>query len=426
MSTNGINFQNSGSSPAIKTQLCIYQHALNKMQNSSIMTAYILCKSCSKHGKHQQQFSDNLGTIDFAQYDAHYITIMNNGIAWLHRLYRHGSTWNVLPTPSCVELYPNLSIPNQRWDKVKRTISNTLCDVTQIWHCGIKQRKNALQNSVTSWKDRKCTAKLLGFRPNTYRYRIVNEILRINRGRQLMSKVAIRTNIFNWKESNQLEFFVDFETINDVTSICDLTPITTNTDIVGKNERIFMIGVGYRLPHDTTFHYKTFVMNNLMLAEEQRILDEFEAFMIDTHKQTNVNNTSTHHPNIFHWGNAEKAFMLRAQKRHQRSLHTLMTSFNWFDFSTVMRNEPIVIKGALNFSLKSIGNAMFRHGMIDIHWDEDGCCNGLDAMVTAIQAYKSHNVNTSPPSQIMNIVTYNKIDCQMVDAVVGFLRKKCV
>lgn len=428
MSANGVNFQNNGSSPAIKVQLCVYQHALNQMQDSSIMTAYILCKRCATIATNgTQQFSDNLGTIDFANYDSQHITVMNDGIAWLHRLYRHGASWSILPRPTVVELYPNLSTPNQRWDKVKRAISNTLCDITQIWHCGVKQRENALKHSITSWKDRNCTAKVLGFKPDTHRYRIVNEILRINRGRQLMSNVAIRTNEFNWKEKNQLEFFVDFETINDITSISDLSPVI-NTAPVGKNERIFMIGIGYRYPNDATFHYNTFIANNLTLGEEQRILDEFEAFMIKTTKSS----TNDTRPNIYHWGNAEQAFMQRAQKRHQRVWYSLVTAFNWFDFSSVMRNEPIVIKGAMNFGLKSIGNAMYKHGMIDIQWDTNGCCNGLDAMVMAIHAYKSQNNSnnskhliTTPPRQIMTIVKYNKIDCQMVDAVVGFLRKKC-
>lgn len=426
LAANGINFHNNASIPAIKTQLCVYQHALNAMQNSNIMSAYILCKKCTNtkypFTNKNKSFSDNFGTIDFAQYDAQYVDVMNKGLEWLHQLYRHGSTWEVLPNPSVVELYPNTSVMNPRWDKVKRVISNTLCDITQIWHCGIKQQRIAYQQSIKSWKDRRCTAKMLGFKPGSDRYRIVNEILRVNRGRNNMSKKKIQTNLFNWKEKNRLEFFVDFETINDITVVENMSPII-DTAVNGAHERIFMIGVAYRVPNCDTLEYKSFIANNLTLCEECRVLDAFESFMVQLAKQYDEI------PNVYHWSHAEYVFLQRAQKRHQRCWHSLMNDFVWFDFLNVVRKEAIIIKGALSFSLKSIGNAMYRHGMIDINWAVSDCCNGLDAMVMAMDAYNSSNFklnkHCTPPHQVLSIVPYNEIDCKMVDAVVQYLRNHC-
>lgn len=104
-------------------------------------------------------------------------------------------------------------------------------------------------------------------------------------------------------------------------------------------------------------------------------------------------------------------------------------NFTWVDFLTVMHKDAIVVKGAMNFSLKSIGNAMYRHGMIDINWDMSDCCNGLDAMVVAMDAYNGaaykSKKSTQPPKQVLSLVSYNKVDCMMVDAVVQYLRTNC-
>ena len=54
---------------------------------------------------------------------------------------------------------------------------------------------------------------------------------------------------------------------------------------------------------------------------------------------------------------------------------------NWFDFLTrVVREEPVVVRGAMGFGLKDVAQAMFNLGLIDTNW-EQGPGHGLGAMV---------------------------------------------
>ena len=45
---------------------------------------------------------------------------------------------------------------------------------------------------------------------------------------------------------------------------------------------------------------------------------------------------------------------------------------------------PIIIKGAKNFSLKTIGQSLNNNNIINLYWDMDNnIYNGLDAMILA-------------------------------------------
>ena len=92
---------------------------------------------------------------------------------------------------------------------------------------------------------------------------------------------------------------------------------------------------------------------------------------------------------------------------------------------TVFKKEPITIKGALNFGLKSVAKALYHNKMIEVIWDnENPCSNGLSAMVLAWKTYQRNilsDVHESPV--IQDIIKYNEIDCRVLWEIINYLRQ---
>ena len=86
----------------------------------------------------------------------------------------------------------------------------------------------------------------------------------------------------------------------------------------------------------------------------------------------------------------------------------------------VFIDEPIVIKGAMKYKLKEIGNAMFNHGLIKTKWFDDGISNGFEAMIEACNYYK--NRSKKDDNLMREIIKYNEVDCKVLYEIVEYLR----
>ena len=92
-------------------------------------------------------------------------------------------------------------------------------------------------------------------------------------------------------------------------------------------------------------------------------------------------------PLVFHWSHAETSSFVTAYnaaiQRHPDRAKNWMT-LRWFDFlKQVIKEEPVVVRGALSFGLKAIAQAMRNLGLIETKW-ESGPVDGLGAMVGAL------------------------------------------
>lgn len=96
-----------------------------------------------------------------------------------------------------------------------------------------------------------------------------------------------------------------------------------------------------------------------------------------------------------------------------------MNTIEWCDILDVYRDEPVVIKGAFNFSLKTVATALYNNGLIDLTWGAD-CTNGKDAMVQAWNYYKDGEKN---PEIMKSIEEYNQVDCEMLYVLLEYLRE---
>jgi hypothetical protein len=92
----------------------------------------------------------------------------------------------------------------------------------------------------------------------------------------------------------------------------------------------------------------------------------------------------------------------------------------------VFVSEPIVVKGSLNFNLKSIGRAMYDLKYVKTLWSDDGPSDGFGAMIDAVKYYKNKsNFGDSIENKknFQSIIDYNEIDCKIIWEIVDYLRK---
>ena len=132
-------------------------------------------------------------------------------------------------------------------------------------------------------------------------------------------------------------------------------------------------------------------------------------------------------PRIFHWSHAEVTQLERvynsARRRHGE--HAGWPELGWFDFQmTVMRGEPVTVRGALGFGLKAVAKAMHSHGLIETDW-ADSQVDGLGAMVGAWRCDTEAQQKGMPMTELPlmgDIAAYNEVDCRVMMEIVFYLR----
>ena len=120
-----------------------------------------------------------------------------------------------------------------------------------------------------------------------------------------------------------------------------------------------------------------------------------------------------------HWSPAEKSAYEKLQTRHFG-----LPNKKLLDLYQVFLDCPIVVKGALSYTLKSVAKALYENKLINTIWDtRNQCSNGLNAMLLAYNLYKNNkNVTTNLPT-MKEIESYNEIDCKCLYEIIMYLRK---
>ena len=415
---DGIHILNSESIPAYKGQLYIYTHALNKIQGININKAFIWGKKYfweSKSVKYERiDFLNKLGIIDYDGIDSEYINQTNNAIKWIHLVRNEGFTWNLLPIPCRAELFPNMKNDKDGpWRKLKNELNDKINEITSVIYCGIKHRQIAHQNSVYKWTDPNCTSKIMGFNPKNKQSIVLDSILNINRQTNDIIRPSFvnydRNNWYNQRK-NQIEFYLDFETLNsNFGSIIKDGIISYNS-----NQYIFMIGLGYISNNNWIFN--TFIMKEKSDKAEVNMFNEFYKYVNDLLKQNKKQIAK-----LYHWSGAEPHAYISFKNRN-RDIPFTDSNFMFYDLYKIFINEPIVVKGALNFSLKTIAKALKTHSIIDTCWDQSNpCSNGLTAMILANKIYENYD-NIEFNIVMKEITEYNEIDCKVMYEIHEFMR----
>ena len=329
---------------------------------------------------------------------------------------RKGGGWSVLPDPSIPELYPNAG--NQQdgpWHRAKQGILQNLEDLTLLWFVGAPGRAQGHAAGVRRWTELACTPAVVGLTGD--RAAILQAILDVNRSENgpPVRPSRITNTEKDWRRPARVEFYVDFETVNDLAD--DFSRIPER----GGQPLIFMIGCGH--VEDGDWRFVSFVADQIAEEHEASIIDAWLVHMATVQERLDSSNTA---PLVFHWSPAEVSTLETAYNsaiaRH--SSHS-WPSPQWFDFlGRVIRKEPVVVRGAHAFGLKPIAKALHSHGLIETLW-EDGPTDGLGAMVGAwwceLQA-RAEGKKLRDIDLMEQILRYNEVDCRVMMEAIRYLR----
>jgi hypothetical protein len=459
--SKGHEVLNSGSFPAYKGQLLIYNDALARVQGYDPQVTYLIGRKWTYTTKGEtfrgKSCCDRLGIVDYRGRDKEYIEKTAAAIEWIRDMRLNGGSWDISTTPfTRKELYPNMSFQHDYpWRSVKEAIAKDIKEITDLWMCGPKNRVAAHANGIYGWDDERCWSTKIGVTGNATSV-VLDKILKTNRDRssQIVFPLTIENNDYGWQERQTLEFYVDFEYVNDIDCKFDKMPFTDST------ASIFMIGVGYYDPMNKSsendgpssdgWNYRCFVAKDLSPAGEKEICQLFSDYVRQESEWHDCPN-----PLLIHWANAENWQWSHAVDKHngieklwidvERSVGvryrdgvigediiTIDGTENkveprWFDLLTIFKKEPITVKGSLGFGLKSIAGALAEHNLIKTTWDASlSCADGAGAMLGAFNACseaKRRRLSLADMPQIQDIKKYNEVDCKVLGEILVYLRE---
>jgi hypothetical protein len=395
---DGIHLQNSKKFRAYKSQILIYNQALGNIQGYTPRYAYILGRRWKYTSKKIKYFNDNcfnkLGVIDYNEVDKFIVNSTKFALKWERDVIKNGLNWSIYP-PTKFELYPNMCTDSYSYNSKKRVLAKDLGEITMLWNCSPKNRLNAFNNEITSWKDPNCNSKILGIRGK--RGDIIDKMIEVNREKYVVRPHKILNNDFDWKNGKVNELFVDFETFNDICQSFDTLPKQESFNI------IYLIGVGWI--DNGEWNYKKFICENPTKDNELVIMKNFISWV-----------EQLGNPPLFCW-HAEKGIWNRSVNDHKN--HNLK-KYEWVDMCKIFRKEPIIIGNCFNFGLKSIGKALQDNKLINVKLEAD-CSNGMTAMIRAWNCYQKYNNPIEAPL-MRDVIKYNEYDVKVLWKIVEYLR----
>lgn len=423
---DGIHLRNSNKNMlSNKGQLYIYNKILGKIQNYTPSKSYILGKK-TVYKKNSCVFIgepfNRAAHIDFRVNDFDIRSKTANAVNWIRNMRSQGHLWKLFP-PSRKELRPNMC---NSGDGVMYTIKEKIAekqnDITQLWMCGVANREYADKYGIVNWRTNpNLVSENLGVSGDKT-VSTLQLIIDYNQDTTLVEPFIptselpkkylihpnkIKTNLFKWRKSQNIEMFIDFETVSDLIS----------DEFSGS--LIFNVGIGYLI--DGKIKFKGFTVDELTIVGEKKLIIDMHTFI---HDMTQKHNNGKQ-PKLWHWSHAERTFYRSSIGRHINVIPTNQLLNNWCDLLKIFKDEPIVVRGSLNFSLKSVVKAFSDHGFINTNYQESKVANGLDAMVLAYQEHlkcQTNGMRLIDSKIIKDIEYYNQIDCKVLCEILLYLR----
>jgi hypothetical protein len=338
-------------------------------------------------------------------------------LAWVRRLRTEGAEWRVLPLPSVPELWPNMKASSDfPWHTAKTEIAAKLAELTILPRVNVDLRAAAHSVGVTRWDDERTSASLLGL--DGQHGRTLDAVIAVNRDTgDVLRPERVSADEDEWRVLPPAEVFVDFEFVHDMDDDFSTFPRK------GGQALIFQIGSGtYR---DRRWSFRQFTVDDLGVEAEGQMIDNWLAYLAKIARDAGCASASD--VRLVHWSLAEESNFERAyESARSRHPDRSWPALAWYDLlGRVFRAEPIVVKGAFSFGLKSIARAMRAHGLIETAWAE-GLADGAGAMAGAWSAAadsraRGRSLNESPVMQ--EIARYNEVDCRVMAEILDYLRR---
>ena len=429
----GGGLSNSGSSPAYKVQLHIYNRALARIQGYLPPKAFLLGRGWTQTKKGQLtrvgSCMDQLAPV------AHNEVVRerplgdhaDQAVQWLRRMRKDGHNWDALPAPSVKELHPNAKGDPGEWSSAVKQMVEQTEDLTALWYVSAAKRDAANDMGLTSWRSPNATPEALGVTGDA-RKATLQALLAVNRTeppqpRPAVDLTAVRPKVVTarrsqWASEPSLEFFVDYETVSDLDD--DFTRIPQR----GGQPLIFMIGCGHI--EGGAWRFECFIADDLTEPSEAVVIEHWLDHMASVRDRLAPGSD----PRVIHWSGHEQSTLETAYnaatRRHpQRS--AAWASPNWFDLlKLVIKAQPVVVRGAHGFGLKAMTNAMHKAGLVATQWT-DGPTDGLGAMVAAWTCQREirdgHAPRLADLDLMQEVRSYNETDCKAMQEVLDHLRR---
>jgi len=336
---------------------------------------------------------------------------------------RDGGDWNVVPTPSVSELWPNIRrTDDQPWHHAKLEIARQLEDLTLLPRVTPEKRFQAIAAGVCRWTDPQCSAARFGITGEKLPI-LVDAVIHANHSGvdgALVFPERVTANEMFWRGPVVPEFYVDFETVSDLDEDFSRFPEA------GGQPLIFMIGCAHLSgPADNAqWTHRVFTVKTLTPADELRVIEDWLAHMQRTCQELGK---SLNDARVFHWSPAETSNLTDAYNAaHVRHGSPAWPTLPWFDLlNRVVKEQPVTVRGAFGFGLKAIAKALRTHGLIETVWG-DGPADGLGAMVGGWWCHREAGRKGVPMAELdlmREIEAYNEIDCKAMAETLAYLRR---
>jgi len=408
---------------AYAAQVWIYNEALGRLQGLFPESAYLLGRGWKTSSSRGNSAFERLARVDRAY--AHkskgaLSDIVGDACNWVRRARCDGADWSVSPQPSVSELRPNMrNAEDYPWHAAKAKIAIDLEDLTILPRVNPVGRDGAIAAGLTRWTDPGCSAEACGIRGKSYIPK-VDAVIAANHSPEdgpLVFPATVRANEPLWREPRPAEFFVDFETVNDIDDDLAAFPEKNGQAL------IFMIGCGQVV--DGAWEFEVFTADRLTEAAEAQIITRWLEHMAEA---CAARGCDLNEARMFHWSPAEVSTLHSAyNSASERQGFPTWGTLPWVDLlGQVVRAEPVTVRGAFNFGLKSIAKAMSARGLIDTTWG-DGPTDGLGAMVSAWWCNQEARRTESSMRDLplmREVEAYNEVDCKVMAEILGFLRRK--
>ncbi len=373
---NGLNFT------PYKSQVLVYSRALDVITGDTSSRGYILGRGWKNR---DEKINNPFSRPGVVEYTPDVYTATDRAIEWMGYVKRLdlGILYSFIKAPYAAviprkEIYPNMHYnldPAWVWD-AKNSFANAIGDISQMYMCGKIIKERALSNGVSSWRDPKFLDIIKGHKY----FNNIKNIIEINNDNDNGELIINYEKVSLPKKA----LFLDFEVLADILH-----------DNSFSSQIIFMIGIGYE--KNGKFIYKEFTTSETTHAEESRICGEFTSFL-------EAEGLKEH--TMVHWSHAESWQWAKARKRLSHDYNLKL-----FDLCEEFKKHAVSIRGAYNYSLKSIAKAMHSHGIIETVWPETGPANGIAAI---------EFLGKGGDMEI--IKKYNKVDVQVLYQIGGGAR----
>lgn len=409
-------------------QVWLYNAALGRIQGYIPPSAYLLGRAWEQNKARGSAAFERLERVDrdgiVGRQKERLEDLVTQACDWVRLVRSQGRDWQVLPEPSDDRLRPNMrNTEDAPWHAAKVEIAQKLEDLTMFPRVNPLGRAAAMQSGLTRWTDPGCSASSLGVTGNVYPLQ-VDAVIQANHSPEdgpIVFPPKVGANEESWRVPKRAEFYVDFETVNDLDDDFSTFPEK------GGQALICMIGCGHLTdPNDlSSWTFRVFTVDRLTEDEEHRIINEW---LQHVNEVCVSSGTTLSESRLYHWAPAETSTLSDAYNAASRR-HGLPAwdTLPWVDLlNRVIKAQPVTVRGAFGFGLKAFSKAMHRAGLIETDWT-DGPADGLGAMVGTWWCNKQAEEQGCSMTELplmKEIESYNQVDCRVMVEIVSFLRRK--